>query len=50
MNPRMGKIMDFNKFDSTFFGLMEQMMNEVDPQARMLLEVVYEAIADAGMI
>ncbi|CAG2171295.1 unnamed protein product, partial [Oppiella nova] len=49
MNPRMGKIMDFNKFDSTFFGLMEQMMNEVDPQARMLLEVVYEAIADAGV-
>ncbi|CAG2169230.1 unnamed protein product [Oppiella nova] len=49
LNPRMGKIMDFNKFDSTFFGLMEQMMNEVDPQARMLLEVVYEAIADAGI-
>ncbi|CAG2113297.1 unnamed protein product, partial [Medioppia subpectinata] len=29
--------------------LPEQMMKEVDPQARMLLEVVYEAIIDSGV-
>ncbi|CAG2166224.1 unnamed protein product, partial [Oppiella nova] len=48
INPRMGKIMDFNKFDATFFGLIEQMVNQIDPQARMLLEVTHEAVADAG--
>ncbi|CAG2176831.1 unnamed protein product, partial [Oppiella nova] len=47
--PRMGKIMDCNRFDSSFFGLMEQMVDEIDPQARMLLEITYEAIADAGI-
>ena len=41
--------MDCNRFDSSFFGLMEQMVDEIDPQARMLLEITYEAIADAGI-
>ncbi|CAG2176498.1 unnamed protein product [Oppiella nova] len=49
INPRMGKITDFNKFDSTFFGLADQLVTEIDPQARMLLEVAYEAIMDAGI-
>jgi acyl transferase domain-containing protein len=44
----MGKIVDFDRFDSTFFGIVERIRDEVDPQSRMLLEVVYEAIVDAG--
>jgi fatty acid synthase len=46
----MGKIVDYNRFDSSYFGLMEQMVNEVDPQARMLLEITHEAIMDAGSL
>ncbi|CAG2103412.1 unnamed protein product [Medioppia subpectinata] len=49
LNPRFGKIHDFNQFDSTFFGLPEKLSEAVDPQARMLLEVTYEAIVDAGI-
>ncbi|CAG2179512.1 unnamed protein product, partial [Oppiella nova] len=49
MCPRMGKIVDFDRFDTTFFGLMKDVIDEVDPQARMLLEVTYEAIVDAGV-
>ncbi|CAG2101295.1 unnamed protein product [Medioppia subpectinata] len=44
LNPRFGKIHDFNQFDATFFGLPTQLSEAVDPQARMLLEITYEAI------
>ncbi|CAG2173944.1 unnamed protein product, partial [Oppiella nova] len=48
MNSRFGKIMEFNKFDTSFFGLPDQMVMEMEPQARMVLEVAYEAIVDSG--
>ncbi|CAG2177172.1 unnamed protein product [Oppiella nova] len=48
MNSRFGKITDFNKFDASFFGLPDQMVSEIDPQARIVLEVAYEAIVDSG--
>ena len=47
---RMGRIPEYNKFDGTFFSLMGQMVEVMDPQARLLLETTYEAIIDAGII
>ncbi|CAG2108145.1 unnamed protein product, partial [Medioppia subpectinata] len=49
INSRMGKIKNFKQFDSSFFGLMENMVDEWDPHGRILLEVVYEAIVDSGV-
>ena len=46
----MGRIPDFGNFDGSFFGLMGQMVDVMDPQARLLLEATYEAIVDAGNI
>ncbi|CAG2101211.1 unnamed protein product [Medioppia subpectinata] len=45
----MGKIMDLNRFDSTFFGLMDELVFELKPAERMVLETAYEAIMDAGI-
>ena len=44
----MGRIPDFDQFDGTFFGLMGQLVEVMDPQSRLLLEATYEAIVDAG--
>ncbi|CAG2121684.1 unnamed protein product, partial [Medioppia subpectinata] len=49
MESAFGKIHDFDRFDSTFFGLPKQFTEMIDPQGRLLLEVVYEAIVDAGV-
>ena len=46
---RMGRIPNFNQFDGNFFGIMGQMVENIDPQARLLLETTYEAIIDAGI-
>lgn len=46
---RSGKIKDLTKFDAKFFGFDEEQSNRADPQVRLLLEVTYEAILDAGM-
>ena len=46
---RGGKLKDISKFDATFFGVHPKQANAMDPQLRMLLEVTYEAIIDAGM-
>ncbi len=46
---RSGKIKDLTKFDAQFFGVHGKQANLMDPQARLLLELTYEAIADAGM-
>ncbi|CAG2101324.1 unnamed protein product [Medioppia subpectinata] len=47
INPRMGAIGSCDRFDAAFFGQLGADL--MDPQLRMLLEVVYEAIVDAGL-
>jgi len=39
---------DLTKFDTSFFGVHPKQADCMDPQLRMLLEVTYEAIHDAG--
>jgi fatty acid synthase len=46
---RCGKLKDLSKFDASFFGVHPKQANTMDPQLRMLLEVAYEAIVDAGV-
>ena len=46
---RMGLIDDIEKFDATFFGVPSKQTNFMDPQGRLLIEVAYEAILDAGV-
>ena len=45
---RSGKLKDISHFDAAAFGVSPKQANAMDPQLRMLLEVTYEAIADAG--
>lgn len=45
---RTGRVKDLRSFDATFFGVHAKQANVMDPQLRMLLEVTYEAIVDAG--
>jgi len=45
---RTGKMKDITQFDAEFFGYPPALAERSDPQQRMLLEVVYEAIVDAG--
>ncbi len=40
---------EISKFDNKFFGISSQEARGMDPQQRILLQVVYEAIEDAGM-
>nr|XP_033193891.1 fatty acid synthase [Bombus vancouverensis nearcticus] len=46
---RTGKLKDLKSFDATFFGVHAKQAHVMDPQLRLLLEVVYEAIVDAGI-
>ncbi|XP_014670255.1 PREDICTED: fatty acid synthase-like [Priapulus caudatus] len=45
---RSAKLKDISKFDAIFFGISPTEANCMDPQLRILLEVTYEAIVDAG--
>uniref|UniRef100_A0A1A9UN58 Fatty acid synthase n=1 Tax=Glossina austeni TaxID=7395 RepID=A0A1A9UN58_GLOAU len=46
---RNGKIDGLEKFDAAFFGVHHKQSHAMDPQARMLIEVAYESIIDAGI-
>lgn len=46
---RTGKIKDLSSFDASFFGIHSKQAHAMDPQLRMLLEITYEAIIDAGI-
>ena len=40
---------EITRFDNKFFGISSQESRGMDPQQRVLLQVVYEAIEDAGL-
>ena len=45
---RSGKLKELTRFDAAFFGTVPKWAKVMDPQLRMLLEVTYEALIDAG--
>ena len=45
---RFGYLHCLDKFDANFFGLTPRQANQTDPQMRLLLEAVFEAMVDAG--
>lgn len=49
VQKRSGKIIDVQKFDATFFGVGKKLATVMDPQMRLMNEVAYEAILDAGV-
>ncbi|CAG9862121.1 unnamed protein product [Phyllotreta striolata] len=46
---RTGKLKHLELFDATFFGVHAKQAHVMDPQLRLLLELTYEAMVDAGM-
>ena len=45
-----GKLKDLTKFDAGFFGVHHKQAIRMDPQVRILLELTYEAVIDAGKL
>ncbi|XP_043468869.1 fatty acid synthase-like [Leptopilina heterotoma] len=46
---RIGTMKNINKYDRVFFGVHGKMINSMDPMIRIITEIAYEAIADAGI-
>ncbi|GMT36007.1 hypothetical protein PFISCL1PPCAC_27304 [Pristionchus fissidentatus] len=46
---RHGKLKELKKFDAQFFSVPPKQANYMDPQVRLLLEVTWEALVDAGI-
>ncbi|XP_012287002.1 fatty acid synthase [Orussus abietinus] len=46
---RIGQINSLTKFDRVFFGVHEKQIQVMDPSARVMLEITYEAVIDAGI-
>ena len=46
---RSGKLKDISHFDAQFFGVHAKQAHRMDPQLRILLELTYEALIDAGV-
>ncbi|XP_074599538.1 fatty acid synthase-like [Brevipalpus obovatus] len=46
--PNSGKIKDIGKFDAEMFGIDPSSAHDMDPQMRLLHEVTYETLWDAG--
>ena len=50
MNTRWGGFLErVDEFDCEFFGISPREAVRVDPQHRLLLEVAWEALEDAGL-
>ncbi|KAG8225765.1 hypothetical protein J437_LFUL005724, partial [Ladona fulva] len=46
---RTGKLKNLSKFDASFFGVHYKQAHTMDPMCRILLELAYEALVDAGV-
>ena len=46
---RNGKLKDLSKFDADFFGVHHKQAMYMDPQLRIMLELSFEAMIDAGI-
>lgn len=49
MPTRCGKLKDLGSFDASFFKVPPKQARVMDPQLRIMLEVTYEALIDAGV-
>lgn len=46
---RKGTVPDLERFDASFFGVHAKLAHGMDPAGRIMLELAYEAIIDAGV-